>query len=72
LSLFAHITSIPLNCIKNNTSKTYATSPPAQYHSSVLRTLTKARDGWINFPTARLISDAHWAKLDPAIPADPR
>ena len=37
--------------------------------SSVVRSLTAARDGWTRFPSARLISAAHWAKLDPAAPA---
>jgi hypothetical protein len=35
---------------------------------SVLRTLTTARDAWKQFPTDRLISPAHWAKLDDAQP----
>ncbi|MES2440391.1 MAG: hypothetical protein V4584_15080 [Verrucomicrobiota bacterium] len=36
---------------------------------TVLRTLTAARDAWKQFPTDRLITSAHWAKLDDAAPA---
>jgi hypothetical protein len=32
--------------------------------SSVIRTLTTARDAWKQFPNDRLITAAHWAKLD--------
>ena len=32
--------------------------------SSVIRTLTTARDAWKLLPNVRLISAAHWAKLD--------
>jgi hypothetical protein len=33
--------------------------------SAVIRTLTTARDAWAQYPAARLITAAHWAKLDP-------
>jgi len=36
--------------------------------SSVLRTLTASRDAWTKFPADRLITDAQFAKLDPADP----
>ena len=36
--------------------------------SSVIRTLTTARDAWKQFPNDRLITAAHWAKLDDAKP----
>jgi len=36
--------------------------------AAVIRTLTTARDAWTQFPSDRLISPAHWAKLDPAAP----
>lgn len=32
--------------------------------SSVIRTLTTAREAWKQFPQDRLITPAHWAKLD--------
>src|SRR5438067_13740248 len=34
--------------------------------SSVIRTLTTARDPWKQYPADRLITDAQWAKLDDA------
>ena len=37
--------------------------------SGVVRTLTTARDAWKSYPDARLLTDSHWAKLDPATPA---
>jgi hypothetical protein len=36
--------------------------------SSVIRSLSAARDGWNQFPGNRLITPAQWAKLDPAAP----
>ncbi len=35
---------------------------------TVIRSLTTARDAWKQFPNDRLISPAHWAKLDGADP----
>lgn len=35
---------------------------------TVIRTLTTARDAWKQFPNDRLITAAHWAKLDDANP----
>jgi hypothetical protein len=37
-------------------------------NSSVIRTLTTASGAWTDYPAARLISDAQWAKLDQAQP----
>jgi hypothetical protein len=34
--------------------------------SSVIRTLTTARDAWGQYPAARLITEAQWAQIDPA------
>jgi hypothetical protein len=40
--------------------------------SAVIRTLTTARDAWGQYPTARLITPAQWAKLDPVtVPPNP-
>ena len=46
--------------------------PPARQPnttSAVVRSLTAARDAWSQFPENRLITPAHWAKIDPADPA---
>jgi hypothetical protein len=37
--------------------------------SAVVRSLTSASEAWSQFPGNRLITPAHWAKLDPTDPA---